>query len=49
LTARHSDIGAILFECTNFPPHRAAVAAATGLPIYDVFTLIGMLRARAKS
>ena len=49
LIARHNDIGAILFECTNFPPHRAAVAAATGLPIYDVFTLIGMLRARAKS
>jgi hypothetical protein len=49
LIARHSDIGAILFECTNFPPHRAAVAAATGLPIYDVFTLIGMLRASARS
>jgi hypothetical protein len=44
LIERHSDIGAILFECTNFPPHRAAVKAATGLPVYDVFTLIGMLR-----
>jgi len=49
LIARHSDIGAILFECTNFPPHRAAVAAAAGLPVYDVFTLIGMLRASAQS
>ena len=46
LTQRHADIGAILFECTNFPPHRAAVEAATGLPVYDVFTLIGMLRGR---
>lgn len=44
LIARHADIGAILFECTNFPPHRAAVEAATGLPVYDVFTLIGILR-----
>ena len=44
LIARHANIGAILFECTNFPPHRAAVATATSLPIYDVFTLIGMLR-----
>ncbi|MEA2929217.1 MAG: hypothetical protein QOG38_1645 [Hyphomicrobiales bacterium] len=44
LIARHADIGAILFECTNFPPHRAAVEKATGLPVYDVFTLIGMLR-----
>jgi hypothetical protein len=48
LTQRHDDIGAILFECTNFPPHRAAVAAATGLPIFDIFTLIGMLRAAAR-
>ncbi len=46
LLARHDDIGAILFECTNFPPHRAAVRSATGLPVYDVFTLIGMLRAK---
>jgi hypothetical protein len=44
LLARHSDIRALLFECTNFPPHRAAVEQATGLPVYDVFTLIGMLR-----
>ena len=43
-----ADIGAILFECTNFPPHRAAVEAATGLPVYDVFTLIGMLRSAAR-
>ena len=42
LIVRHPDIGAILFECTNFPPHRAAVRAATGLPVYDVFTLIGI-------
>jgi hypothetical protein len=47
LLARHPDIGAILFECTNFPPHRAAVEAATGLPVYDVFTLIGVLRSAA--
>jgi hypothetical protein len=47
LLARHDDIGAILFECTNFPPHRAAVEQATGLPVYDVFTLIGVLRSAA--
>jgi hypothetical protein len=46
LLGRHDDIGAILFECTNFPPHRAAVRSATGLPVYDVFTLIGLLRAK---
>jgi hypothetical protein len=44
LVRRHADIGAILFECTNFPPHRAAVEAAIGRPVYDVFTLVGLLR-----
>jgi hypothetical protein len=46
LIERHDDLGAILFECTNFPPHRAAVEAVTGLPVYDVFTLIRLLRGR---
>jgi Asp/Glu/Hydantoin racemase len=44
LIARHRDIGAILFECTNFPPHRAAVQAGTGLPVYDIWTLVRILR-----
>jgi len=48
LIERHKDIGAILFECTNFPPHRAAVEKATGLPVYDVFTLIGLLRSATR-
>jgi len=49
LLARHNDIGALLFECTNFPPHRAAVERATGLPVYDVFTLIGVLKSAQRS
>lgn len=48
LVERHDDIGAILFECTNFPPHRTAVEKATGLPVYDVFTLIGVLRSASR-
>ena len=48
LVSRHPDIGAILFECTNFPPHRAAVEQATGLPVYDVFTLIAMMRPKTR-
>ena len=40
LLDRAPDVQAILFECTNFSPYRARVAAATGLPIYDLRTAI---------
>jgi hypothetical protein len=39
--------GAILFWRINFPPRRVEVAAAAGFSIYDVFMLIGLLRANA--
>lgn len=32
--------GAILFECTNFCPFSADVAAASGLPVFDINTLV---------
>jgi hypothetical protein len=41
LLARHPDIGAFVFECTNLPPYAAAVSAATGRPVFDVTTLLG--------
>jgi hypothetical protein len=31
---------AILFECTNLPPYKAAVMKSTGLPVFDILTLI---------
>ncbi len=40
LVARHSNIGAIVLECTNMPPYAAAVQAATGLPVYDIYSMI---------
>jgi hypothetical protein len=31
----HRDVAAIVLECANMPPYRDAVAAATGLPVFD--------------
>lgn len=40
LVARHPEVGAIVLECTNMPPYAADVQAATGLPVYDIYSLI---------
>ena len=34
----------ILLECTNLPPYKAAIAAATGLPVSDILTQIERAR-----
>jgi len=40
LVAEYPDIGAIVFECVDLPPYAYAVQEATGLPVYDITTLI---------
>jgi hypothetical protein len=40
LLARHADIGAIVLECTNMPPYANALREATGLPVFDICSLI---------
>ena len=36
----HEDIGAILLECTDLPPHSFAIQAATNLPVFDSTTMV---------
>jgi len=43
--ARHRDIGAIVLECTNMPPYAAALQAAVGMPVYDIYSMIMWLHA----
>jgi hypothetical protein len=40
LVAAHPEVGAIVLECTNMPPHAAALQAAIGIPVYDIYSLI---------
>ncbi|CAN7711551.1 aspartate/glutamate racemase family protein [Bosea sp. LjRoot237] len=45
LVALHPDVGAIVLECTNMPPYAASVQAATGLPVYDIYSMISWFHA----
>ena len=40
LVREHPEVGAIVLECTNMPPYAAAVREATGLPVYDIYSMI---------
>lgn len=40
LKANYPKISALLLECANLPPYRAALSKALGLPVYDVLTLM---------
>jgi len=40
LVAGHPEVGAIVLECTNMPPYAAALQAAVGLPVFDIYSMI---------
>jgi hypothetical protein len=40
LIRRNPDVGAIVAECTNFVPFSQAIRRATGMPVYDHYTLV---------
>ena len=37
---KNPEIGALVLECTNMPPYAAAIRDATGLPVFDIVTLL---------
>ncbi len=43
LLAEHPEVGAIVLECTNMPPYRADLQAATGRPVFDITALVRMV------
>jgi Asp/Glu/hydantoin racemase len=40
LVRKHPDLGAIVLECTNMPPYADTVRQVTGLPVFDVVTMV---------
>lgn len=40
LVTRHPEVGAIVLECTNMAPYAAAMQAALGRPVYDIYSLV---------
>ena len=45
LVAQHPDVGAIVLECTNMPHYAAALRAALGLPVYDIYSMVSWFHA----
>jgi hypothetical protein len=40
LARARPDVGAFVLECTNFVPFSQAMRRATGLPVFDLYTLV---------
>jgi len=43
LLSEASNVGAIVLECTDLPPFSAAIREETGLPVFDIVTLINII------
>ena len=43
LVRDHPEVGAIVLECTNMPPYRADVQRETGVPVFDIVSLVTMV------
>lgn len=45
LMQQHSDIGAIVLECTNMVPYAAAIRKLTGVPVYTIYSFVNWFQA----
>lgn len=45
LIADYPDVGAIVLECTNMVPYAPDIAAATGRPVYSIYTYLSWFHA----
>jgi len=45
LMKQHSDIGAIVLECTNMVPYAAAIRKLTGVPVYSIYSFVSWFQA----
>jgi hypothetical protein len=43
LRAAEPRLAAVVLECTNFPPHREAITAMLGVPIFDIWDVVRLL------
>jgi Asp/Glu/hydantoin racemase len=43
LVAEHPDVGALVLECTNMPPYARDIQRATGLPVFDIVSLVTLV------
>jgi len=43
LARQHPEVGAFVLECTDLPPASAAIRRVTGLPVFDIVTLVNMV------
>jgi len=39
----HPEVGAFVLECTDLPPASAEIRRVTGLPVFDIVTLVNMV------
>ena len=45
LTDKHPDVGGIVLECTNMVPYAADIRAATGLPVWSIYSFVSWFQA----